>query len=331
MQVKPRIFFAFLVCFSLSFIASSTLAKEKADSAGKVAIVNGSMITQEDFNRDMRQVQQFFLSSGKQLNSDQLSDLKTKILEGLINRELLYQDSQTKGIMVDEAQVNERWETLKKGFPSEADFKASLSDANIIEADLRSLIKRGIMIETLINTHFFEKTAVSDKEMKTFYMEHPDLFKKPEQVRASHILIKVDSEADKSEKKKARKKLKKIQKKLKKGEDFSALAKEHSQGPSGDEGGDLGYFGRGQMVKPFEDAAFSLETGKLSDIVETRFGYHLIKVFEKNPETIGEYSAVKDRLKQSLEQREVQKQMEVYVEGLKNKAKIERLLTVQTQ
>jgi len=118
----------------------------------------------------------------------------------------------------------------------------------------------------------------------------------------------------------------------KSGKDFGELAQTHSEDPgSKDRGGLYEDFQRGTMVKPFEEAAFALAPGEVSGIVETRFGYHLIKVFEKNPETISEYGAVKDRLKQSLEQQEVQKKMEVYVEGLKNKGKIERFLTVQTQ
>ena len=155
------------------------------------------------------------------------------------------------------------------------------------------------------------------------------MFKRPEEVRASHILIKTDSKSSDKEKAASYKKIKEIQFKLQQGEDFAALAKKYSEGPSNVKGGDLGFFKRGQMVRPFEEAAFVLKPGEVSGIVETRFGYHLIKVFEKNPETISEYPTVKDRLEKFLEQQEVQKQMEVYVEGLKSKGKVERFLTVQ--
>jgi peptidyl-prolyl cis-trans isomerase C len=157
------------------------------------------------------------------------------------------------------------------------------------------------------------------------------MFKRPEEIRASHILIKVDPKSDESQKADSYKKISEIQVKVQQGGDFAALAKEFSQGPSNVKGGDLGFFKRGQMAKPFEEAAFALAPGEVSGIVETRFGYHLIKVFEKNPETISEYGAVKDRLKQSLEQKEVQKQMEVYLEGLKSKGKVERFLTAHQQ
>jgi peptidyl-prolyl cis-trans isomerase C len=111
----------------------------------------------------------------------------------------------------------------------------------------------------------------------------------PEQVHARHILVKVDPKADATQKAAARKKIEDIQKQLKNGEDFSELAKKASDCPSNAKGGDVGYFGRGQMVKPFEDAAFSLKPGEVSGIVETEFGLHLIKVMDKKPEKIMDY------------------------------------------
>ena len=108
--------------------------------------------------------------------------------------------------------------------------------------------------------------------------------KKPEQVKASHILVKVDAGADEAKKAEARKKIQEIQQKVKAGGDFEALATENSDCPSKAKGGDLGFFERGQMVKPFEEAAFALKPGEVSGIVETQFGYHIIKVQEKKDE-----------------------------------------------
>ncbi len=106
-------------------------------------------------------------------------------------------------------------------------------------------------------------------------------FSKPEQVRASHILVKVAPQATREEKDAAREKIKEILEQAKAGKDFAALAKAYSECPSGEKGGDLGYFGRNEMVQPFEDVAFTLPVGVVSDVVETRFGYHLIKVTDK--------------------------------------------------
>ena len=141
-------------------------------------------------------------------------------------------------------------------------------------------------------------------------------------MRASHILIKVEPQADETQKARARKTLKTVQQKLQTGEDFGALAKEFSQGPSSSKEGDLGFFSRGQMVKPFEDVAFAMKQGEVSDIVETRFGYHLIKVTDKQPETKLAYADVKEQLGQHLKQQKVQQEISAYVEELKVNAKV---------
>lgn len=327
MQTKRgRCFWALVTAISLAWIAFPALAVEKQASEGKVAVVNGSGITQEDFDREMSRVLRRLASMGKPFDDSQLPALKKEVLEGLINSELLYQESQRKGTKVEEVAINEQLETLKKRFPGEAEFKNALSKMNLSEADVKSDFARGMAIQELIDKEFVQKITVSDKEVKTYYDSNPDLFKQPEQVQASHILVKVDPRGDASQKAEARKKIEKIQQKLHKGEDFAALAKEFSQCPSSAKGGDLGYFKRGQMVKPFEEAAFALNSGEASDIVETRFGYHLIKVVDKKPKSTIAYEDVKDKLGQYLKQEKVKKEVSLYIEKLKQKAKIERFL-----
>jgi len=290
-------------------------------------VVNGSVITQRDFDSEMAGVHRELASRGQLLNASQLAETKRKVLEELINRELLYQESQKKGIKVDEAAVDEQMRKLKDRFPSEAEFKTALSKMNLSEAALKSTIARGMAIQRFVDKQFVQNTAISDEESKNYYDSHPDMFMEPEKVKASHILIKVDAEADETQRTQARRKLEKIQQKLEKGEDFAALAKEFSEGPSSARGGDLGYFRRGQMVKPFEDAAFALKPGEVSGIVETRFGYHLIKSGDKKPATKIAYEDIKERLQQHLKGEKVRKEVSLYVELLKGKAAVERFLT----
>ncbi len=328
MQIKHgRWFLALVTTINLTWIALPALAAEKQASEGKVAVVNGSVITQEDFDREMGRVLQRLASMGRSLDDSQLLRIKKDVLEGLINGELLYQESQRKGIKVEEVAINEQLGTLKKRFPSEDEFKTALNKMNLSEADIRSQIKKGLAIQQFITKHIAEKITVSDKQIKTYYDSHPDSFKQPEQVRASHILIKVDPQADESQRAEARKKIEEIQQKLQKGEDFATLAKGFSEGPSSAKGGDLGYFRRGQMVKPFEEAAFALKPGEVSGLVETRFGYHLIKVIEKKPETKMSYEDIKDKLGHYLRQQKAQKEVSVYLQKVKERAKVERFLT----
>ena len=324
---RGRLFGAIITTLALALVASWALAGEKQPSENRVAVVNGVVITQADFDREMSVVQHRLTSRGKPLSNPKLSEIRKEVLENLIDRELLYQESQKEKIQVDEAAVNKQLVTLKKRFPNEAEFKTALSKANLTEGTVKSQLKREMATQQLIEKEFGQKITVSDKETKAYYHNHLDSFKQPEQVHASHILIKVDPQADESQKAEARKKLEKVREELKKGEDFATLAKEFSQGPSSAKGGDLGYFSRGQMVKPFEDAAFALKPGEVSDIVETKFGYHLIKVTEKKPATTIAYADIKDRLQQYLKQEKVRKELSQYIEKLKEKAKVERFLT----
>jgi len=327
MQIKQlRWFWVMLTTMSLAYIAMPAFAVEKQISERKVAVVNGVVITQGDFDREMVRVHRQQASMGRSFNESQLIDVKKVVLETLINRELLYQESQNQGVKIEDKAVVEQFEIMKKRFSSEDEFKTALLKMKISETTLKSQMRKNMAIQQFIDKEFVQKVKVPEKEVKAFYVSRPDSFKEPEQVRARHILIKVDPGTDESKKAEARKKLKGIHNRLRKGEDFEALAKEYSEGPSGARGGDLGYFSRGQMVKPFEEVAFGLPPGKVSDIVETRFGYHLIKVIDKKPEAMVSYEEVKDKLQQYIKEQKVREQINLNIEELRGKAKVERFL-----
>ena len=322
-----RYFWALVTAFALLSFASQTQAAQNQPSKDAVAVVNGSVISRSEFNAEIGRVQLQFSRKGQPLSGTRLSEIKKKILENFIDRELLYQASQKNGIKVDEAAVNEQLTALKKRFPSEEEFNKAMSKMNLSEAAITSQLKQNMAIKEFIDKEFVQKITIPDKESKAYYESNPDLFKQPEQVQASHILIKVDSKADDAQKTEARNKIDKIQKKLQKGEDFAALAKEFSQCPSNAKGGDLGYFRRGQMVPAFEQTAFALKPGTISDIVETNFGYHLIKVIDKKSGSTIPYNDVKEKLEQNLKQKKIKEEVTSYIEKLKAKAKIERFPT----
>lgn len=321
-----RFVYALAKVMALVLIALPSLASEKEAPPGKAAVVNGSVITQEDLDREMNVIQQQLSNERKPPDDSQLLEMKKKVLENLIDVELLYQEAQREGMVVSDAAINEQIESVKSRFPNEDQFKGALSQMNLSEADLKSQIKRGLTVNKFIDKKFVQTTTVSEGETKTYYDSHPDSFRRPEQVKASHILIKVGAQATPSEKAEALTKMKDIQHKLQKGGDFADLAKESSECPSAAKGGDLGYFSRGQMVRPFEETAFALKTGETSDIVETRFGYHLIKVVDKRPEGKIAYEEVKEKLQQHVKQEKVRGEVETYVNQLKESAEVKRFL-----
>jgi peptidyl-prolyl cis-trans isomerase C len=148
--------------------------------------------------------------------------------------------------------------------------------------------------------------AVSEADAKQIYDAQIGQLKPEQEVHARHILVATEAEA------------KEVAERLKKGEDFAAVAKEKSKDP-GAEGGDLGFFARGQMLKPFEDAAFALEVGQISEPVQTQFGWHIIKVEEKRDQALPTFDQVKGAIIAQL----VQAKAQEVVSGLRDSAKIE--------
>jgi peptidyl-prolyl cis-trans isomerase C len=307
-------------------LTTFVLAEETQPPTDKAVVVNGTVITQAELDSQMKIVIDRLRASGRLPDVSQLDQIRSQVLENLIARELLYQESQKKGIKISEEEVNKQLINVKAQFPNEAEFNNALTRMNLTEANIKEKLQRDLALKKLIEDEVAPKVTVSDSDIRAFYENNPETFKQPERVKASHILIKVDPQADASQKAEAQKKIDSVQAKLQKGEDFGALAKEYSEGPTGPKGGDLGYFTRGQMVKPFEEAAFAMKPGEVSGMVETRFGYHLIKVTDKSPEGTMSYDDVKERLGEFLKQQKIQEEINVYVKSLEEKAKIERFV-----
>ena len=311
---------------TLLLVSALTFAANKKAPGDKIAVVNGVIISQGEFDRELDFFVRRAAPEGQQLPELQLVKIKNDVLESLIDREVLFQESQKKGIEVKADEISDQLKKIKQRYPDETQFAEMLKGIGLTESDVQTQIKRGMAIQQLIDKEVGDKVKISDEESKQYYDTHPEFFKQPEQVNASHILIKVDENASEAQKAEARKKIQEVQQKLQKGEDFVTLAKTYSEGPSAPQGGNLGYFRRGQMVKPFEDAAFKLKPGETSDIVETRFGYHLIKVIDKQPEKTLAYAEIKDRLNELLKKQKLETEVDVYIDSLRKDAKIEKFL-----
>ena len=142
--------------------------------------------------------------------------------------------------------------------------------------------------------------AVTDDEAKAYYDANPDAFTQQEQVKARHILISLPQDADKAAVASAEKRIRSVLAKARAGQDFAALAKQYSDGPSAPNGGDLGWFGKGAMVEAFEKAAFATKKGDISDPVRTRFGWHIIKVEDRRDPGRETFQSIKDQIVQKL-------------------------------
>lgn len=321
-----RIAFVFLF---LCLVSTAMAAEEKKDG-GVVAQVNGQPITSRDFDTAMKAAKQQFAGIGWQEgDQEQLKQMQTLTLDRLIDFELLYQASQKEKVNVDDNAIKEKMSAFKKQFPSDAEFQSFMTTNELTEEVMQTQLRRKMAIEGLqekLYDQFVGETKVTDEELQQFYDANKDSIKQPEKVRASHILVAVEANADDAAKKAAMEKIKGIQKKLKDGGDFAKLAQESSDCPSKANGGDLDFFVRQQMVKPFADVAFSTPVGQTSDVVTTEFGYHLIKVTDKQPEKMLNFDEVKEKISTYLSQQKIDSQFEVYMKGLRDQADIKRML-----
>ncbi|KFO66596.1 hypothetical protein ER57_16375, partial [Smithella sp. SCADC] len=288
-------------------------------------------ITMDEFNGETLLVQRSVLGMGKPLTCAQIASLQKEVIESLIRREILHQESRKAGIKIDKKDITKEIDAIKKQFLSDAAYKNELSRRNLPEDTLRAQLERNLLIQKYVEQQFLKKVKVTDADVMAYYESHLAALKQPLQVRVSHILIQSDSKSEASRKPEARRKAEQILKDLKDGRDFRTLAREQSDGPTRTSGGDLGYVGRGQLEKQFESVIFNLKKDEISDVIETDYGYHIFKVMDIKPESIVAYDNVKEQIKQLLLQDKAKKEADEYARKLREKSAVKILLPELTQ
>ena len=233
-----------------------------------IARVNGEDVGKTEFDRAVAALE---ARNGGPVPAGQRDQILRGVLDQIVSYKLLVQESRARKIAAADAEVDARMKEIQGQFPSEEAFKQMLTSRKTTLEQVRADIRQDISVQKVIENEVSAKSAVKPEQVADFYAKNPDQFQQPERVRASHILISVPKGADAAAKTQARTKAADILKDVKAGKDFAALAKEHSQDPgSAQNGGDLGFFQQGQMVGPFNDVAFALKPGAVSDLVETR-------------------------------------------------------------
>ncbi len=255
--------------------------------------------------------------------------IRQQALENLIVEQLLDAKVKQAKIEVAEEEVMGQIGKIASGQTpplSLDDFKKKIEEYGRSYDELKQQIRKGLGYQKLMESQLEGKIKVTEEDAKKHYSENQKEFETPDQVRASHILIDLKPTAanvDPNEAKaQAQAKAQNLLEQIKGGADFAELAKTHSSCPSSAKGGDLGFFGRGDMVEPFEKAAFSLEPGQISDVVETKFGYHIIKLTDRKNAGITTFEQAKETIVNQLTQKKRFELAREFVESLKAKAKI---------
>ena len=304
-----------------------TETKKDTSKDNVAAMVNGVAISRVDFDNTLKIAKQQFASIGAEKgHTSGAVNVEKEVIERLIGIELMLQDARKRGITADDAAVDVQMADFRNSFKIEKEFTDYLKENNITGDIIKKQIAKEMILKQLQEKLLQEmrgKIQVTEKESKAFYDANQDKFKHPDQVKASHILIKVEQKADEAEAKKALSTIEDIRKKVIAGEDFAELAKKNSQGANNIKGGDLGFFSKGEMLKPFEEAAFALQPKEISKVVKTELGYHIIKVTERRPAGVIPFAEVEDKISQFLSQRWLDQEQRRYSEDMRKNAKVE--------
>ena len=288
-----------------------------------LARVNGQPVTKADFDRLIKNME---MSAGQPVPAERRDEIYRKALDQLITYTALSQEVKARDLSIPDAEVDANLAGMRKQFPTEEEFQKALAARGMTPDRLRADAKIDMAINKLMEGEVASLPEATDAQVREFYDKNPDKFKQDETVRASHILIPVDAKADDAARKAARAKADAIARKAKGGEDFAQLARENSSDGSAANGGDLGPMRRGQTVANFDKALFAMQPGQISDVVDTEFGFHIIKVTEKTPPSTVPFEQVSPRIRDFLTEQQKQDKAQAFIEALKKKYKVEVLI-----
>lgn len=282
---------------------------------------------------EQRAKQQFQMLGpmGANLPPDAMENMKQRIrpqlYEMLIDKELAEQQIKTKKIQITDEQVDVRMEEMaKSNGKTVKDMEGEMAAAGVKMEEVRKEFRLSMGLDKLLESEMSEaEKTVTDEEAKKFYDDNVQQFSQPEQVQASHILLGT-KDMDAAAKAAAKTKAEEVLKLVKAGGDFAALAKEHSTCPSKERGGDLGYFAKEQMVPEFSNAAWAMKVGDTSEIVESQFGYHIIKVTGRKEAVTEPFDKVKEQIVNNLKMQKRQQFWSTYRTKMREGAKIEKVV-----
>jgi parvulin-like peptidyl-prolyl isomerase len=242
----------------------------------------------------------------------------------LVEETLIAQESKRLKVKVNAKKLQREFEKYKRMFKTEERFQRYLKNARLTEEKVKANLRANLQLRALLE-HISGK-SISEADLKRYYESNKRKYQVREQVRARHILIKTPKKATPEQIAEAKAKADKIAAEAKSknnDETFAALAKMHSEGPTASRGGDLSFFTRNRMVKEFDQKAFSMKVGEISDPVKTRFGWHIIRVVERKDKRLRSFEEVRDSIERTLNNRANRTARQKLIAKLRSKAKIE--------
>ena len=282
--------FRAIAALGTAALCISLAACNSGSGGGDIASVNGTKISRADFDHKLES-----------------SQAAKQTLTQMVQQQLIDQYASDKKIDIPQSAVDKQEADIKAKYPGDQ-FQMILKQQGLTEADVQQILRQRLIMEKAVAPQI----KVTDSDVHAYFDKNHALFDKPEQVRARHILVADPATAAT------------VLAKLKAGGDFAALAKQYStDAASKVKGGELGFFGKGQMVPQFQDAAFAAKVGQIVGPVKSPFGYHIIQVEEKKPPTKATFASVQDTIRTQLTQQQESQQIPAFLQTLRQSAKID--------
>ena len=311
MRICFKPFLIVSVIFLLNSCFDNNSRMNAIGSDQVVLTVNGEKITAKQFDKVLNTQKKIFrVQNFEELKTEELVWIKTRGLNEIIRNTLIAQEIAKENISIEQNVLESNLRKAREGY-LEGAFEKTLDLEGISIADWEKSIEKKLLTNELIHQQVNSKVSVSDKESRDYFDKNHNEFHKKEQVKALHIMVESEEE------------IREIQKELRsKQKTFPALAMEYSLGPEGAQGGDLGYFEAGQMPEEFDDV-FKLKINKVSDIIKTPYGFHLLKVVDKIEERKMDFVESKSRVEKILLQHLQDQAFQKWFLKLKQNAEIE--------
>ncbi|UCF95021.1 MAG: peptidylprolyl isomerase [Desulfobacterales bacterium] len=309
--------------FPLFFFALWPAWDKPADALPKpVAKVNGMILTEIDLEEALNEIMPAGVFHGG-FSSKKRAKYRPQAFENMIEKELFFQEALKKGLKVDEEVIKTERDRTVKRFGDEKKFQAALKEAGLTDEQYQEKLKKKQLVKRLITVEVENKAQATEEEIKDYYQRNEQKFMRPEARRLTHILIHVKPEATAEERKLKRARAQEVIDKINAGGDMSALAWDYSEGPYRVKGGDMGLVHRGRLYPDLEKEVFQLEPGRLSGIIETIHGYHIVRVNEVKPPEQLSLGDVHDKIRKELTGKNEKQIREALADKLKAEARIE--------